>query len=258
MPVKECYSSTGASWPGARPPFGFCEEGFPESEPDPIRPDPQMAGPSTRSSVPRLWNDTKQRRQYDDLADFYAIIKATEHLERAYISSSITQDEYTQECQKLIGQFKVSERALIASNTITSTKDFLKQYQVDCPRAEERLLGSGVPATTFYQVSSSHGGGVAIAETTQTLITAMDALKLDQRAVDDIHPLLSDIMSSITKVPDLPSSFSGLDKLREWLSTLNGMRAADEIDEDQARQLIFDLENIYSSFVDWLKKEGKS
>lgn len=30
---------------------------------------------------------------------------------------------------------------------------------------------------------------------TQTIITATDAIKLEQRAVDDIHPLISDVMA---------------------------------------------------------------
>mmetsp|Transcript_9913 Transcript_9913/g.28148 ORF Transcript_9913/g.28148 Transcript_9913/m.28148 type:complete len:219 (-) Transcript_9913:108-764(-) len=209
-------------------------------------------------TVPKLWSDVRQRRKFEDLADFYAILKATEQLERAYISSAITQSEYTQECNKLIGQFKTSEKALQSAGAITSTKDFIYEYQLDVPRAVERLVESGVPATTIYHTTAEAGGGAAIAETTQTIITAMDALKLEQRAVDDIHPLISDVMGSITKVPDLPKDFTGLAKTQEWLVTLNQMRAADEIDEDQARQLIFDLELVYTSFVDWLKKKGGS
>lgn len=192
------------------------------------------------------------------MADFYAILKATEHLERAFTSGSIGQEEYTRECNALIGQFKVSERALISAQVINSTTEFIQQYKLDVPRAQERLLESGVPATTIYQTTSDQGAGAAIAETTQTIITLMDAMRLDQRAVDDIHPLLSDVMNSITKVPELPNEFPGLAKVQHWLKVLNDMRAADEIDDDQARQLVFDLESLYGSFMHWLKskKEG--
>lgn len=71
--------------------------------------------------VGKLWTDTKSRRRYEDLADFYAILKATEHLERAFTSSAISQEDYTRECQKLIGQFRVSEKALITAGSISST-----------------------------------------------------------------------------------------------------------------------------------------
>jgi ESCRT-I complex subunit VPS28 len=55
-------------------------------------------------------------------------------------------------------------------------------------------------------------------------------------------------MSSLGKVPTLPADFEGLQKLRLWLKKLNEMRAVDEIDEDDSRQLLFDLESSYSAF----------
>lgn len=39
------------------------------------------------------------------------------------------------------------------------------------------------------------------------------------------------------------------------LVTLNGMRAMDSITEEQARQLLFDLDQGYSGFHNWLKKK---
>ena len=56
-----------------------------------------------------LFSNARERRQYDDLADLYAIIKATEHLEKAYAMDAIKNDEYTQACLKLIAQFKSTE-----------------------------------------------------------------------------------------------------------------------------------------------------
>lgn len=208
------------------------------------------------TEFPKLWADSRQRRKYEDLADFFAIIKVTEHLEKAYARDAISEDQYAKECNKLLAQFKETEKALKKDSTITDTEAFMTEFQMDCPRAHERLIRSGVPATTLHNTSTDTPL-VAIAETTQMIITAMDACRLDQRAVDEIQPLISDVMSSITKVPNLPANFDGVGKIRGWLETLNRMRADEEIDEGQSRQLVFDLESLYSSFHRWLGQGGK-
>ena len=71
-------------------------------------------------------------------------------------------------------------------------------------------------------------------------------------AVDEIQPLLSDLVNTLDRT-DLFAK--GFDKstMKDWLATLKGMRAADQLDEDQVRQLIHDLENGYSSFIDSMK-----
>lgn len=74
----------------------------------------------------------------------------------------------------------------------------------------------------------------------------MDALKLNMKAVDEIHPMLSDLMQSLNNVNTLPAEFEA--KIRNWLITLNAMKANDEIDEIQVRQLLFDLENAHNAF----------
>ena len=48
---------------------------------------------------------------------------------------------------------------------------------------------------------------VLVAQATQNYITAMDALKLDMTAVDEIQPQLNDLFESLNKIPDLPPDF---------------------------------------------------
>lgn len=105
-----------------------------------------------------------------------------------------------------------------------------------------------------------HGGGkddrahsVIVAETVQAFITAMDALRLGQRAVDEIQPLVKDVAGSLVKVPNIPSEFEGMQKMRLWLQKLHDMRAHDEIEEQESRQLIFDMESSYNAFHAFLK-----
>jgi ESCRT-I complex subunit VPS28 len=92
-----------------------------------------------------------------------------------------------------------------------------------------------------------------VMQTTQAFITAMNALELNQRAVDDIQPLIADSVSSLQRVYGIRGSdFEWVRKLDGWLKTLKDMSAHDALDEDQARQLLFDLNNSYSEFNNFL------
>ncbi|GFZ06254.1 vacuolar protein sorting-associated protein-like protein [Actinidia rufa] len=84
----------------------------------------------------------------------------------------------------------------------------------------------------------------------------MDSLKLNMIAVDKVHPLLSDLSSSLNKLTILPPDFEGKTKMKEWIVRLSKMEAADELTEQQARQLHFDLESSYNSFMAALPTAG--
>ncbi|GMI30647.1 hypothetical protein TeGR_g6351 [Tetraparma gracilis] len=176
-----------------------------------------------------LYNNSRERRELDDLADLYAIVRATESLEKAYSRDTVTAEEYTKSCMKLLSQFKTTEAALSKGQDMEA---FLNDYTLDCPRAVDRLLRTGVPATTLHSQSNTPNSNdaVRVAETVQHFITTMDAVRLDQRAVDEIHPLLTDLLDSLTRVPALPRDFEPQGLVQKWLVTLNGMRAVDEIE----------------------------
>jgi ESCRT-I complex subunit VPS28 len=125
------------------------------------------------------------------------------------------------------------------------------KQQMECPRATERLR-IGLPATVEQPTPSNTGAtGAAIAEATQDFITFLDALKLNLLAKDSLHPLLSDVIHSVNKVTD--RDFEGRGKIVQWLITLNQMKATEEITEDQARELSFDMEQAYHGFKATLK-----
>lgn len=197
-----------------------------------------------------LYESSRERESYDNLADLYAIIFATERLERAYARDAITRVEYTTECNKLISQFRLAEKAAI--NETMTTETFMLKYQMDCPRAAERLLRMGVPEQ--MKTSNSENSAVTVAETTQHFITTMDAVKLEQRAVDELQPLLSELMDALTRLPETPDDFEPNRIIKQWLQKLNSMRAVDEIDEDDARQLYHDLDAAYAEFTRYLKR----
>ena len=131
----------------------------------------------------------------------------------------------------------------------------MKLYQMDCPRATERLLKMGVPEPIKGGSGADAGAVVmTVAETVQHFITAMDAVKLEQRAVDELQPLLSDLMDSLTNLPDTPNDFEPNRKIKKWLKKLNAMRAVEQIGDDEARELYFDLDSAYTEFTRFLKR----
>ncbi|KAL7549873.1 hypothetical protein ACHAWF_013130 [Thalassiosira exigua] len=200
-----------------------------------------------------LYESSKERKAYENMGDLYTIITATEHLERAYAQDAITQSEYTTECNKLLSQFKIAEKAALGKkNGSMTTETFMRVYQMDCPRAADRLLRMGVPEP-LKNNSGEANVAMSVAETVQHFITAMDAVKLDQRAVDELQPLLSDLMNALIQLTDTPNDFGPNHKVRKWLEKLNAMRAVDMIDEDDGRQLYHDLDSAYSEFTRYLR-----
>lgn len=130
---------------------------------------------------------------------------------------------------------------------------------MECPRATERLR-IGLPATVEQASHGVHtpssgpsgnalsGGasGSLILTATENFITFLDALKLNMVSKDALHPLLSEVIQSVNKVTD--RDFDNRGKIIQWLITLNQMRATEELSEDQARELAFDIEQAYQGF----------
>ncbi|KAI4299299.1 hypothetical protein L6164_032769 [Bauhinia variegata] len=205
----------------------------------------------------KLWNDKREREMYDNFAELYAIIKATEKLEKAYVRDIISPQEYEVECQKLIAHFKTLATTL--KETVPNIERFADTYKMDCPAAINRLVVSGVPATVEHRgaaAASASTSATIVAECVQNFITAMDSLKLNMVAVDQLHPLLSDLYGSLNKLSYLPPDFEGKTKMKEWIAKLSKMGAADELTEQQSRQLHFDLDSSYNSFMAALPSAG--
>lgn len=95
----------------------------------------------------------------------------------------------------------------------------MQHFHMDHPAAAHRLA-LGIPATIEHGGNETTGpasqgvGAQIVAETTQNFITLMDALKLQMRAKDQLHPLLSDVLSAYTKAGT--NSGESREKLLEW------------------------------------------
>lgn len=199
------------------------------------------------------YDSHKERDALETQADLYAIILATEHLERAYARDAISHQEYSTECKKLIGQFKMEEKAALRAGGCKTTEEFMHRFEMECPRATNRLLIEGIP-----QPASTGSGEVdmkvRVAETVECFITVMDGVKLDQLAVDQLKPDMDNLMVALKNLPDTPNDFEPSKKVSKWLQKLNEMRAVDEIDQNDARQLLHDLNAAYADFTNYLRR----
>ncbi|KAJ3124456.1 Vacuolar protein-sorting-associated protein 28 [Nowakowskiella sp. JEL0407] len=196
-------------------------------------------------------NNKHDREKYENMADLYSIIVATDYLEKAYLRDLISAQEYTPVCNKLIGQYKAAMNLL--RDSVPDIHTFMREYNLTCTAAERRLVEIGVPATVEHTIETGTVSQKHIAEVTQYFITLMDALKLNMIDMDQIHPQLSDLLVSLNKVTTLPADMEGKKKIKEWLVTLNQMKASDALSADQVRQLEFDMSRANDEFYRLLK-----
>ncbi|KAF9366346.1 hypothetical protein BGX34_003991 [Mortierella sp. NVP85] len=203
----------------------------------------------------KLTTNNRERAQIDNQADLYSIIVVLEHLEMAFIRGVVPDTEYSSNCRQLIAQFKTATSLL--GDIVPDLEKFMKDYNLNCPAAVKRLE-IGVPATVEHGNSNvpneanGHKTAKYVAEAVQNYITVMDALKLGMSAVDEIHPLLAELIQSLNNVRSLPADFEGRAKVREWLIKLNNMRAHENLNVDDKRQLEFDIDSNYTAFIAWL------
>ncbi|KZT64405.1 vacuolar protein sorting-associated protein 28 [Daedalea quercina L-15889] len=192
----------------------------------------------------RPYTTNAEREKYGLLATLFGIIVALEYLERAYVRDSVTAAEYSPACTRLLSQYKTMLK--LVGDDVPSIEQFMSRYHMDHPAALHRLK-VGVPATVEHSSEAGPETGKWVAETTQNFITFMDALKLGFRAKDQLHPILQELVTGYARFKG-SKDWEGRSKMVSWLITLNGMKASEEISEEQSRQLLFDIEHAYAEF----------
>ncbi|KAF9047179.1 vacuolar protein sorting-associated protein 28 [Hymenopellis radicata] len=192
----------------------------------------------------RLYTTNADREKYSLLATFFGIIVNLDYLERAYVRDSITAAEYSPACIRLLSQYKTMLKLVV--DEVASVEQFMSRYKMDNPAALHRIQ-VGVPATVEHSTEAGPETGKWVAETTQSFITLMDALKLSYRAKDQLYPYLQELVTGYARFKG-STDWEGRSKMVGWLITLNGMKASEEITEEQSRQLLFDADHAYNEF----------
>lgn len=223
----------------------------------------------------KLSTTNAERDLNDSLAEIYSIIITLDALEKAYLKDSITEADYTGTCSRLLKQYKSNLANETVARAFGDLDSFAKEWQVrhgschydcavlmcfqmECPRAIERLR-VGIPATV--EQGSSHNAAqqgdfadaTLVVNATETFITLLDAIKIGLVEKDTLHPLLVEIIQAVNKVTD--KDFDSKGKIVQWLITLNQMRAAEKLNDEQAREFEFDMQSAYHGFKSTLKKD---
>eukprot|EP01061_Rhynchopus_euleeides_P016564 TRINITY_DN27885_c0_g1_i1.p1 TRINITY_DN27885_c0_g1~~TRINITY_DN27885_c0_g1_i1.p1 ORF type:complete len:201 (+),score=90.77 TRINITY_DN27885_c0_g1_i1:118-720(+) len=187
----------------------------------------------------RLYESNEQREQYELCADLYCMVVAIEKVEKAYMRSSMSAQDYDKQCKILLKKYKGIYDVL--KGNIGSLQKFLEEYRSSYPTAVARIQ-AGVPLTDDDgQVAS----GQKILEAGQYMITCVDSLKMGQVSADTLQPIFADIVSVVGRLyPDIPE----LEGVRGWLKLVNSMRAAEELSDEQVRQCQHDVEVLYGAF----------
>ncbi|XP_076041972.1 vacuolar protein sorting 28 [Oratosquilla oratoria] len=191
----------------------------------------------------KLYTNAREREKYDNMAELYAVINTLQSLEKMYIKDVISPKEYTAWCSKLLVQYKAAFK-LVASDEFPNVEAFVKKYKLDCPAALDRIR-EGRPITIKDDKGNT---SKCIADIVSLFITLMDKLRLGISANDELQPDLRELQDNMTRLSIIPQDFEGRAKVSEWLTTLDGMTADEQLSETQIRQLIFDLESSYNAF----------
>lgn len=220
-------------------------------------PPPSSAHISLDEEV-KFTSTASERDLLDSLAEVYSIIRTLDGLEKAYQKDALPEHSYTEMCSKLIKQYQAILSDKNVEREFSDLDSFMREWDCRCPRAAETLR-AGLPNTQVSAISAaggnfSHGtpvggnnpSGAVILAATENFITFLDALKLNYVSKATLHPLLSDVIQSVNKVTERDFEHRG--KIIQWLIKLNQMRTTEELSEEQAGDLAFDMEQAYNGF----------
>lgn len=214
----------------------------------------------------------KERELIETLSEIYSIIITIDQIEKLYLKDIISDEsEYTTLINKLLAQYNT----LIANNERdpdfkarfgSSINDFAKKYNIIASNGVIRLE-KGIPMTTEHNNTSGNNkngnnsnnstNNKNVAEATGNFITIMDAIKLNYRTKDQLHPLLAELLLSINRTTTTAAGkdINGVEdkkKLVEWIVKINRMKIDDQLDEKDAKELLFDLDVAYKNFFSML------
>ena len=105
----------------------------------------------------RLWRTPDERKRYDDFATLYALARALEKLERAYVRSSVDAKAYERACVDLTSKFKTLRSVL--RDSVPDLDRFLETYGARVPAARRRLEAGGAGDGGARRRGERHGGG---------------------------------------------------------------------------------------------------
>ncbi|CAM5107401.1 unnamed protein product [Natator depressus] len=180
----------------------------------------------------KLYKNAREREKYDNMAELFAVVKTMQALEKAYIKDCVSPNECT--LQPAPGSWSSTKLPFkqVQGSEIGSIDEFCRKFRLDCPLAMERIKEDR-PIT----IKDDKGNlNRCIADIVSLFITGMDKLRLEIELWMRIQPDLRELMETMNRMSHLPPDFEGRQKVNQWLQTLSGMSASDELDDSQVRR----------------------
>lgn len=206
---------------------------------------------------------------YDSLAEIYSILPTLEMIEVSFLKDYITDKEkYISTTYRLIHQYQMvikmfgedeAKLSLLINEVLPGLQrdmsnflDLLQaKFNINFPHAVIRLK-NGLPAT-IEQINGLQPNNVnsrLVAEITGNFITCMDAVKLNYKLKDQLHPLLSELVLSLNELNE-GLEFNGKSKLINWLIKINNLTG--ELSQEEADSFLNDLDVAYKGFYTTLE-----
>ncbi|TGZ79672.1 vacuolar protein sorting-associated protein Vps28 [Ascodesmis nigricans] len=214
---------------------------------------PQSSTPSLDTEL-KLFTTPSSRELYTSLAEIHAILISLEHLEKAFIKDTIPLSAYSPVCTRLLSQY----HALLADDAVraefTSLDAFRERWGIECAAAARRISAGAVGEEKELSGDDTRLHPKSVAKATGDFITLMDALRLNYRANDELHPLVAAVISSVDKALEgTGRGWQERGKLVGWLIKLNQGRAGSEISEEEERELLWDVNRAYGEWMEVLE-----
>ena len=194
----------------------------------------------------KLYQNSREREEYDNRANLFSIIQTIQALEIAYIKDAVSPKDYHQACSKLLEQSKAALG--LVKQSFNGVDEFVKRYHMECSAALQRIR-DGKPLAIHEE---NRNESRMIADVVSMFLTLLDRLRLDIMANDQLQPDVKDLLDYMDKMRSLPKDFEGRKVVQRWLDVLKDMSASDELTSDQARQMVFDVEGAYNDFNKFL------
>ncbi|CDW90936.1 vacuolar protein sorting-associated protein 28 homolog [Stylonychia lemnae] len=142
---------------------------------------------------------------------------------------------------------------LNAENFFISINQALKQFReydlIQCQSAYRRIQEgkSGYKGEDYDK-----NLGQRVFDITTKIISALDIVSMGIQSVDQLTPYIRDIQTALGNYPNLPPQFGGTSIIKKWIDTLSTKQATDDLNENEIRQLKFDIDSVMNQFNDLL------
>ena len=127
---------------------------------------------------------------------------------------------------------------------------FLEIHKITHCQAAKQRLACG--KSNYMGEDTTKNLAQRVFDVTSKFIAIIDVLALGMTAVDDLGPPLRDVLSALQTYPNLPANYTGVSTLKKWVGQLEGMSATSNLNEDQIRQLKYEIENELDKFKECL------